>query len=278
MMCNELDAIIADPAGNITVFIDTDTCKKEQYADIAKKILAQPKLKAEQVGFIQHPHDLHGMWYLEMMGGEFCGNAARSFGLYAAMQQNIKGRQTINIGISGASAPVAVEFDTDTNFAQVKMPLPVALCEVQFNEASLPVYFFEGIVHIIAQDIEPSKENFYRIKESAEHAILLNNDSLPDALGVMFHNNFAQDSSNQPFIQPAVYVYKTDSMVFESSCASGSAAFAVYYFKEKQNGEYSINLNAPGGAIEVSIKKTNGIAEQILIGGTVLFQKKRISL
>ena len=72
----KLNILRADPAGNITIFV-LDPIEKAQRAAIAEQIMAIPFLKAEQVGYACPPEDgVDGR--MEMMGGEFCGNATRS--------------------------------------------------------------------------------------------------------------------------------------------------------------------------------------------------------
>ncbi len=81
----ELNILRADPAGNITVFV-LDPVEKAQRAAIAEKIMAIPALKAEQVGYAcAAEDDVDG--HMEMMGGEFCGNATRAYGMYIAQQK-----------------------------------------------------------------------------------------------------------------------------------------------------------------------------------------------
>ena len=69
---------VADPAGNITIFVTTPV-EREKYPFIARQLLAREDLKGEQVGFIERK--ARGGFRMEMMGGEFCGNASRSFGV-----------------------------------------------------------------------------------------------------------------------------------------------------------------------------------------------------
>ena len=68
---------VADPAGNITIFVMTPL-ERSQYAEAANQLLEQKKYKAEEVGFVEEKED--GTLHMQMMGGEFCGNATRSFG------------------------------------------------------------------------------------------------------------------------------------------------------------------------------------------------------
>ena len=79
----KLDMAVLNPAGNITLIVTT-AVDKAAYADIAGKLLNMPELRGEQVGFLTQPKH-GGAIRLEMMGGEFCGNALRSTGYYYAV-------------------------------------------------------------------------------------------------------------------------------------------------------------------------------------------------
>ena len=81
----ELSFQLADPAGNVTLLVTTPV-PREDYATLAARLLSIPELHAEQVGFLAPPQG-EGVIRLEMMGGEFCGNALRCAGLYYAVQQ-----------------------------------------------------------------------------------------------------------------------------------------------------------------------------------------------
>ena len=78
----KLNVLRADPAGNITLFV-LDPVEKSRRADVAAQLMAVPEYKAEQVGFVCTPQE-GGDGRMEMMGGEFCGNATRAFGLLTA--------------------------------------------------------------------------------------------------------------------------------------------------------------------------------------------------
>lgn len=54
---------------------------------------------------------------------------------------------------------------------------------------------------------------------------------------------------------PVVYVESTTSMVWESSCGSGSMGAAVYLSKDADTGEFVYELHQPGGMIEAYVKK-----------------------
>jgi diaminopimelate epimerase len=253
------EIVIADPAKNITVFVLSPVSGPEERAAAAKALLADPSLGAEQVGFVIPPAKPSGLWRIEMMGGEFCGNAARSFGLYVARRQGLRGQVRMDIEISGMKTPVPVRVDVEAGLAEAAMPLPIAREFLPYKGVSLPVYVFEGITQVIAPDIKPSESAFYAIKA------LMDADRLGDALGVMFWDSAAG------MMTPAVYVYATESLVFESSCGSGSAALGIWAARDLPDGEERMALNQPGGVIEVRVNKRGGEVAGVSIGGPVRF-------
>jgi diaminopimelate epimerase len=256
--------VIADPVKNITVFVLEPVETSVERAALVKAILAEENFRAEQVGFVTPPGDsAPGLWRLDMMGGEFCGNAARSLGLYIATEQGFKGKTNVSLSVSGADEPVLVEADTEEGRAAAEMPLPLAVETLDYEGRSLPVVVFEGITHVIAPNIEAGNETFHAVKSLTEKTFSLRGEQLPAAIGVMFYDEASR------FMRPAVYVRSTDSLYFESSCGSGSAALGVWLSRDMQEGSAQYALSQPGGVIETKItKKGNGIT-CITIGGEV---------
>ncbi|GHU89472.1 diaminopimelate epimerase [Spirochaetia bacterium] len=259
MSLRGFEIIIADPAKNITVFVLDRLDGKSARADAAKVLLADLSLKAEQVGFVVPPMDARIYWRLEMMGGEFCGNAARSFGLFVARETGLTGKATVMIEISGMKNPLPVHVDTEAGRAEVEIPRPLARSSLNFNGHILPVLVFDGITHVIAPGLKPSEDIFYKIKAVLEKGA----GHLSEAFGVMFYD------AEKQFIYPAVYVAATDSLVFESSCGSGSAALAAWKTAELHDGEYCCDIAQSGGIIEVRVSKLGGEISSITIGGPV---------
>ncbi|MDR3343393.1 MAG: hypothetical protein LBT14_11535 [Treponema sp.] len=255
------EIVVADPAKNITILVLNAV---ENRGEAAKVLLADPSWGAEQVGFVVPPKDPAGIWRLEMMGGEFCGNAARSFGLFVARLQGLSGNQTVTIGISGMPEPLSVAVDLEQGAAAVEIPKPVAQDTLDFDGQSLPVYRFDGITQVIAPDMPPGKDVFYGIKRKFEAG-----QTAPDALGVMFYDKASR------LMTPAVYVYGTDSLVFESSCGSGSAALAAWETRDGYEGEYHCPVAQPGGIIAVRVRKQTGKITDITIGGPVTLSERR---
>jgi diaminopimelate epimerase len=259
----EYEIIRADPAGNITIMVLSQVSDKDERAELVRSLLSDKKLKAEQVGFVIPPAKDGAHWRLEMMGGEFCANAARSFGLWRALEQGSSGLVETQIEISGVSDSLTVAVDTFSKEASVFMPNPLKSEDLNYTGLRFPVIFFEGIAHVIAGGLEESEATFLDIKRRFE-------DRFPnrEALGVMFYKNDPQR------IIPAVYVYGSSSLVFESSCGSGSAAIGVWLSREASNGKAVYPITQPGGVLEVSVYKEDGRLLKVSIGGKISLSER----
>ncbi|MBQ1741495.1 MAG: hypothetical protein II045_00210, partial [Oscillospiraceae bacterium] len=108
----------ADPAGNITLFV-LDPVEKARRASLSAQLMAMPEWKAEQVGFLcEASGECDG--HMEMMGGEFCGNATRAFGMLTAQNKGLHGRHSLIIETSGCDHPVAVDVDVEAGTARAE--------------------------------------------------------------------------------------------------------------------------------------------------------------
>jgi len=255
--------LVADPEKNITVFVLDAVENPEERNALAKAILEDSGIKAEQVGFVIPPTGSEtALWRLEMAGGEFCGNAARSFGLYVARVKGLKGKNRFFISMSGMNEPLQVEVDPEHDWAAAEIPKPLLVETLVYNGRSLPLIVFEGITHIIAPDLEPGKENFFAIKTLLEKKFSGTAASFP-AIGVMFYDTGSR------FMRPAVYVPSAETLVFESSCGSGSAALGVWLSRGLENSAVKYPITQPGGIIETEVTKRAGEISSISIGGKV---------
>ena len=126
----EVKLRVADPAGNITIFV-TSPVERNLYAKVANELLAIKEFRGEQVGFIERHED--GSSHMEMMGGEFCGNATRSFGYLLGKEQESKDayKKTVTVDVSGSSEKLDVEVDYEAGTSKTMMPLPEKIEEVE---------------------------------------------------------------------------------------------------------------------------------------------------
>lgn len=257
----EYDVLIADPAGNVTAIVLNENVDRKDYMDIANKLMDIYELGIEQVGFVKNPI-VGGSLRLEMMGGEFCGNATRSFGLYIASCNGVIDSEIIPVEISGCSNVLDVYTDIKNSYAKTTMPLPVGISHIVIeNIGCIPIIEFEGIVHVIVENIEAGNEIYEKIKK-----ILINKYDI-EALGIMFLNR------NKLMITPLVYVVKTGTSVYEQSCGSGTIATAIYLTEGENNGVYSYDIHNPGGIIEAQVYKQDGKVVKATIGGEVILSQ-----
>ena len=282
----KIKLIMADPAGNRTAIVRTPV-PAAQRAQIAARLLEIPDLRAEQAGFETAPQ-MGGAGRLEMMGGEFCGNAARSYGYLLWQEQNrasgLQPAGSLRIEISGSAQPLEVDCDLaeGTSFAQ--MPLPEV---VLYTPERCPMVVGEGITHVILQDVDPDEDLIRRLVEEYGDRW--------DAFGMMFLKGDC--------LTPVVYVRGAGSLVYESSCGSGSLACAWYLDRagrEKESVPADVNaadkacgtgspsrmntggseapavyrFREPGGEITVRISHETGGAVIARMGGRISLEQE----
>lgn len=257
----EYSVLIANPAGNITAIVLDRDIERKDYIHLSDKLMGMKEFGIEQVGFVKNPK-MGGELRLEMMGGEFCGNATRSFGLYIAASRGETGYKRIGVEISGCSDILEVETNVAENFAGTSMPLPMGISYIDVDaEHSFPVVEFEGIVHVIAVNENASDDMYERIKQ------IITKKYDPEAFGVMF---FKKDECS---IIPVVFVKETNSVIYEQSCGSGTIAAAIYLAGEKNDGIFTYSVSNPGGIIEAQICKKDGKIVSASIGGKVILSE-----
>ena len=143
--------VMADPAGNRTAIVRSGVPKSER-ARVAAAIMADPALSAEQVGFETRPLYGKSLGRLEMAGGEFCGNAARSYGYLLCREKEI---DHCKIEMSGTREQLEVicDFERETSAAQMPMPEKLEMAGEE-AEGLYPLVISRGITHMICVDRE----------------------------------------------------------------------------------------------------------------------------
>ena len=283
-----LRVVMADPAGNRTAIVRTPVPVQAR-ADIAAWILKNEDLRAEQVGFETAPLN-GGEGRLEMMGGEFCGNAARSYGFLlwsakalAAAEQ--RGEELSGSDLSGGAAAKSAQGDlsieisgTDdllnvhceaeafsavagrtvcrgSSFSQMPMPL-----SLEYTEEGSPLVISEGIAHVILEDTE------------ADDKIV--NDMIA-RYGARFPAFGLQFLTGEQLI-PVVSVPAAGSLVYESSCGSGSLAAAWYQAVRSDLQSHDCLFREPGGTIEVRLWRDADGAMKGCMGGDIFLEQEKI--
>ncbi len=254
----ELRYTVIDPTKNITLLVTTPVPRDVQ-PRVAVELLRREK-DAEQVGFAEGL--AAGKPRLQMMGGEFCGNAAMSMAAWLHRDLPLGAERTLTLPVSGARSPVAcrVTHIDGCFIGTVSMPLPESIEQLALpvggvNQA-FPVVFLPGICHVIAP-----AELFNR--PCAEETLRSWSKVLPgEAMGLLL-----LEESRTAFT-PLVYVKPTDSCVWERGCGSGSAAIGAW-LTQVRGQDQCVSLRQPGGAIQVATRLEEGMITSLTITGTV---------
>lgn len=140
-----IDYYKINPGGNITAIVLTPVQVVERV------IVAQTILKndttIEQVGFWCNPKTTQAKARLEMMGGEFCGNATRCLA-YLVYQRNPKLNQLI-LESSGTDEFIMAEVDKTT----AKISLSLNNFQKMYNDPDGTLISLPGINHFITTKI-----------------------------------------------------------------------------------------------------------------------------
>ena len=248
----EYTVVVLDPAGNVTAIVCSDVPAAER-ARVAAQILRLPELGIEQVAFLTEPRS-GGEIRLEMMGGEFCGNALRCAGFYQALRNGAQGKSCVFAEISGADGVQPVMADTAEGTASTVMPLPLSVQPAGWADVQAARVTFAGITHFVIDCAQPDETLVQRAIAAAPEA---------SAVGAIFLDR-AHGS-----IKPVVFVRETASCVAENSCASGSVAAAVVLTADFADGITEIGIGQPGGTLEVGVQRADGAVMGLSIGGAV---------
>ena len=249
----KLNVLRADPAGNITLFV-LDPVEKSRRADVAAQLMAVPEYQAEQVGFVCTPQE-GGDGRMEMMGGEFCGNATRAYAMYVARQRG--GLSEVRLRVSGCDHIVTAAVDLAQGAARAEMPLPRAVRAAEVEGHAGTLVDLAGIAHLVIEGVAPS-EDFFRAAEPLFSAI----EGL-DAYGVIFLDRTSHRMT------PLVKVVDTGTLIWEGSCGSGTIACAVAESAGLADGLFEQDYFQPAGVVRASIERRGGAVVSAAIGGPV---------
>ena len=250
----KLKVLRADPAGNITLFV-LDPVAPERRASLAAELMrAYPDWKLEQVGFACPPEaDVDG--HMEMMGGEFCGNATRAYAMYLAHERGRGGE--LRLRVSGCDHIVTAEVDLDRGTARSEMPLPRSVRPMEGEGWHGTLVDLVGIAHLVVEDVAPS-EDFFRAVEG----VFADIPGL-DAYGVIFLDRTTHRMT------PLVKVLGPNTLVWEGSCGSGSVACAVAESEGKCDTLFAQDYFQPAGTVRASVLRRGAGIAATAIGGSV---------
>lgn len=254
-----IDYYLMNPTENITLLVETPV-PQELQPFVASELLLREK-RGEQVGFIENSgeYDIS----VRMAGGEFCGNAALSAAALWLEENDYK--SDVKVCLSGISLSVKAQEDSKSKFkfsAYLKNGSIVDEISFEYKEKAykLPIVHLNGISHIIA---EKSCIDF------APEEVIKNicKDINAGALGIMMFD------SELKSLTPLVFVREGNTLYWEKSCASGTAAIGAYLF-HKTGNRISLDINEPGGMLNITADKDS----LILSGNAVVEYKKQVDI
>jgi diaminopimelate epimerase len=241
---------IFDPTGNITALVESPVDVPSQPAAAADIMRRRPDV--EQVGFLTLPASPEDLPALRMAGGEFCGNASMCAAALTLLRRppESDGEAALLLRVSGASQPVEVRLRAEGPrcwSAAVRMPPAQGIEETDFRfddlHGTLPLVRMEGISHLI---VEPGSPFFTLIADrpAAERAVREWARALAvPGLGLMFLDDACG-------LTPLVHIPASDTIFWENSCASGSAAVGMV-LAARAGAPVSLALDEPGGTLRV---------------------------
>ena len=264
----KLNFIKVNPTENMTVFV-LDNLPRAKYMEIANKIMNYNNIYAEQVGFIEAPmlKNSNASVRLQMMGGEFCGNASRALAAVAVNRgyQNIteeKEKFIVPLEVSGLDEVIYCYVEPKSSNAYevaVKMPLQRSIKDIEVEYKNMvykgKIVELYGISHAVFFTNDKS------LKEEFFNKVMSEIDNFNyDAFGVMFFDE------KEKFMTPLVYVNDTKSLIWERSCGTGTVALGVVLsYLHKRNMD--MNIHQPGGKVQIITEWKEDKVTNIILKG-----------
>ncbi len=265
MSSGEIRYVRANPTGNITCLVLSPAEGAER-----KRITASLMRCCEQVGYLEEPRGREAGIRLEMMGGEFCGNASMAAGAYLAARSGVREGQEagMKLEVSGAKELISCRIRRLEKGWQgtVCMPGIPELDTFRLEGLEVVRVRMEGITHLITGRALDPREAERILRQGAEQL------SVP-AAGLL------QWNAEQGFLRPLVYVPGSGTMVWESGCGSGSMAIGAWQAALRGEGETVTDVRQPGGTIRVRTDISGGRPVKTTISGTVYLEEEtRLSI
>lgn len=241
----------AVPGGNPTILV-LDPVAPHERAPLSRILMDAGHLQAEQVGFL----DLGARPVrLDMMGGEFCGNACRAAAAVMAREgaglASVQGDLCGELSVSGAGRPVRVRVCGDSGICWAEMPLPGMPGEgVSELGPGIGLVRLPGITHLCLDEaLHPFPEDYTRV--SSSHRARFGLDG--EAVGCIWFR-----MGDPCSIKPVVWVRSTDSTHYETGCGSGSLALALWLGRGQKFPMSLPVLQPSGNSVGVLLEEDEG--------------------
>lgn len=266
-MYSKIEFVKVWPAGNLTALVLTPL-SRSVYAEVSRNIFSEDR-SIEQVGFIEPSSDSRALARLQMMGGEFCGNATRSLAMFLYKKLRSKcGEESGDaffLEVSGTPQPVRVNVIDEK---EVALEIPVE----HYGDDAFQEYRdgtlvkIDGIQHFITEMPEFAHENKDLLRIRASYILHQEGFVNAPATGVIFVEKQAERTAIHPFI----WVRDVNSLVYESGCASGTLAAAMSATRNMKDGiQVTVVFQPSGLALTATVQRTDGKFSKAVLSGVV---------
>jgi histidine racemase len=255
------------PGGNDTFMVMNTAFEREHYPRINQRILERyPKFEQ---GAVLEKSSKGGVLRMQMTGGEFCGNAARSAAALIAetytydqaltpvanysVIKNDGGILSFTLEVSGTEslistrvAPAHGGWDVEIELPRMAQRRVDSDIPLELGGQTVPctVVTLEGISHIlIPENTMPFVNDQETLQTLVADAISQLGWSELGAFGLIW----MRDEGGQVAIEPVVYVKAIQTCIYESACGSGAIAVALASTNPGQTRATSVRQ--PSGAV-----------------------------
>lgn len=257
----ELQFVKVSPNENMTLLIESPV-PRSQHLAVAKALIAYGSVYAEQAGYIEEPENKAACARLQMMAGEFCGNATLSLGAYLFSKEHPQtgAEKNFLLEVSGADSLIDCHMkkEADGYLGQLSMPLPAKIATETYVldgvSYELETVYLPGITHIIV----PKGLWGEKAREKAEQATAAwENQIAEEAFGILLFDE------SEMTLEPLVCV-KNASLVWERGCGSGTTALGAALATKKQYS-LSLGLKQPGGVMYIDADWKDGCLHSLTL-------------
>ena len=253
--------VTLNPAGNLTCLV-LDPVPAEERGRVTAALMD----RCEQVGYLETPRIFpeHARARLQMMGGEFCGNASMGTAAWLAMQDGLRigDEKGIILEVSGTEEPVFCRVCRETAgwTGTVEMPPVLGTEEIRIHGKKFMAVHLSGMTHLIHTGERMEKTE-------AEDLLRAAAIELPaPAIGLL------QWEETEGRMTPLVFVRESGTMIWETACGSGSAAIGAW--KTLATGAYTrVAIEQPGGRLTVETETDRGKIRRIRLTGNIRIGK-----
>ncbi len=242
--------IFSAAKGNPTAIVVASNLGRDNYPIINGEIQRQYP-EVEQVGFYEEEDNRPK---LQMAGGEFCGNATRSFA--CLLKEFYPDRDSFDFYVSGYEGPVSARVEEVSDgdyFCQAELgEMPCRIERKSFQGVYFKVVDLGGITHIVVQEDDYSfcDNNYARQVEKVRTQLGVDNS----AVGVLW----IKEVRDLIYMKPVVWVKDIDTCYYETSCGSGSIAVAL------EKGRDAEIIQPSGAGIRVERKNGKLILSSVM--------------